>query len=211
MSCFVILLGGSLVVTARLLHQIEGARVIAADSGIKHAAPLGLRIETWLGDFDSSDASQDLLYADVPRIVFPVEKAMTDGELAVEEAIKRGATTLVLVGALGGERSDHAMLHVMLMLAIADRGVSVFLTSGTEEVWPISANGGALDLPVGTMVSIIGLSDLQGLSISGVKWPLLNHDLPLGSSLTLSNEVTGAFEATVKQGRAAIFAHFSSN
>ena len=54
MSTFVILLGGDLVVTERLRQQIAGARILAADGGIRHAAALGVDPELWLGDFDST-------------------------------------------------------------------------------------------------------------------------------------------------------------
>lgn len=49
MSTFVILLGGDLVVTERLKRQIAGARVLAADGGIRHAEALGVEPELWLG------------------------------------------------------------------------------------------------------------------------------------------------------------------
>ena len=57
MTLFLILLGGELTVTERLMRQISGARVIAADSGMRHAAALGVNPELWIGDFDSSDAA----------------------------------------------------------------------------------------------------------------------------------------------------------
>ena len=60
MSRFIILLGGKLVRTPRLDAQMAGARVIAADAGMCHAAMLGVVPELWVGDFDSAPA-------DLPR------------------------------------------------------------------------------------------------------------------------------------------------
>ena len=51
---FSILLGGSLMPTDRLAQQTRGSRVIAADRGILHAETLGLAVELWVGDFDST-------------------------------------------------------------------------------------------------------------------------------------------------------------
>ena len=83
MSKFVILLGGPLTIYPRLLGQVEGARVIAADGGIRHAEALGLTPEIWVGDFDSTDGDLELQYAEIPRLEYPAEKALTDGELAL--------------------------------------------------------------------------------------------------------------------------------
>ena len=52
MSRFAILLGGDFSLTPRVAAQIAGARVIAADSGIRHAASLGIVPELWTGDFE---------------------------------------------------------------------------------------------------------------------------------------------------------------
>lgn len=46
---FTILLGGDVTVTDRLKAAVEGSRVIAADGGMRHAAPLGLTPELWVG------------------------------------------------------------------------------------------------------------------------------------------------------------------
>ena len=211
MSLFVILLGGNLAVTERLKRQIAGARVIAADSGIRHAQTLGISVEAWIGDFDSSTPEMDQTYNSIPRLAFSADKAMTDGELAVEEAIRRGANALVLAGALGGPRSDHAMQHVMLMLALAERGIPVLLTSGAEEALPLLAGECRPDLPPGTVFSIIALDNLSGLSVKGAKWPLDRQNAAFGSSLTLSNQAKEGLSINLKRGCAAIFANLSTS
>mgnify|MGYP001184054706 CR=1 FL=1 len=84
---FLILLGGELSPGPRLAAQIEGARVIAADGGMRHAATLGLVPELWVGDFDSSDTALKARFSGVERVEHPVAKDMTDGELAIEAAL----------------------------------------------------------------------------------------------------------------------------
>jgi thiamine pyrophosphokinase len=136
MTRFAILLGGDLVVTPRLSRQLAGARVIAADSGMRHAAALGLTPELWTGDFDSVEEGLRAFHADVPMEIFPPEKDQTDGEIAVDAALKRGARELVLVGAFGGERADHAWLHLAAALRLAETGMFEGLTlSGAK--WPL--------------------------------------------------------------------------
>jgi thiamine pyrophosphokinase len=188
---FTILLAGDMTVTDRLKAQIEGSRLIAADGGMAHAAALGIMPELWLGDFDSSDASLMAQYPDVPRQTHPPAKDTTDGELAIEEALARGAGEIVLAGGLGGQM-DHAFAHLMLLLKAHARGLKVMMTSGHEEAWPVIDDALELELAAGTRLSVLPVTDLIGLTITGVRWPLEARDVVLGSTLTLSNEVTSA-------------------
>ena len=207
MTRFAILLGGDLVVTPRLTRQLDGARIIAADSGMRHADALGLAPELWTGDFDSVDAPLRAAHADVPVEVFPPEKDKTDGEIAVEAALARGATELLLVGALGGARADHAFLHLAAALRLAEAGTPCQLTSGTQEGVPLLPGAHAFDYEAGTVFSVLPFSDLEGLTLSGVKWPLVERAVPFGSSLTLSNEVANDLEVWLASGRAMLVAH----
>lgn len=207
MSRFVILLGGQLAQTPRLDAQVAGARVIAADGGIKHAVALGLTPELWVGDFDSEPADLPAHLAAVPRKQFPTGKDKTDGELAVAEALERGATSLVLAGAFGGLRADHAFLHVSMAIRRAKEGISVVVTSGTQEALPLLPGSRSFDYKEGTMFSVLGFSHLSGLSVSGAKWPLESAEVPFGSSLTISNEVVGELRITLAVGRALLLVH----
>ncbi|WP_269931432.1 thiamine diphosphokinase [Aminobacter sp. HY435] len=207
MSRFTILLGGDLLPTPRLDRQVAGSRVIAADSGIRHAGALGLMPELWLGDFDSAPAEVDPAFAAVPREVFPAEKNKTDGELAIAVALERGATSLVLVGAFGGARSDHAFLHLTLALRLAEAGSEVLLTSGHQEGVPLLPGTASFDYDDGTLFSVLAFSELTGLTEEGAKWLLDGVDVPFGSSLTLSNEVQGTLRISLGSGRALLLAH----
>lgn len=207
MSRFTILLGGDLVRTPRLDAQIAGTRVIAADGGIRHAVPLGLAPELWVGDFDSVPADLPASTASVPRDVFPSDKDKTDGELAVASAVRAGATSLVLAGAFGGARADHGHLHLTQAISLAETGLPVLLTSGTQEGWPLLPGSHSFDYADGTLFSILGFSHLSGLSVTGAKWPLDSVEVTFGSSLTISNEVRGGLRIELGSGRALLLAH----
>jgi len=207
MSKFVILLGGPVTANPRLLAQIEGARAIAADSGIRHAEVLGLIPELWVGDFDSTEGELALQYAEIPRLEYPAEKNLTDGELALEQALERGATEIIMAGALGGERADHAWAHVVQALALAIDGRQVFLTSGDEEGYPLlSGSSLSLDLPRASLFSVLGLDRLEGLTIKNARYPLDGFELPFGSSRTISNVAEGEVTFDLRAGRALVLA-----
>ncbi len=205
-STFTILLGGNLRVTDRLRDTIAGSRFIAADSGMRHAAALGVKPELWVGDFDSSDAALIAQFPQVERQAFPPAKNETDGEIATAEAIERGATRLILAGALGGERSDHALQHLFHAMSLAERHLDILLTSGDEEAVPLLPGTRTLDLPKGSLFSVIGFSDLEGLDIIGARYPLDNFSLPFGSSRTVSNVAEGRVEFHLRKGKAMILA-----
>ena len=60
---------------------------------------------------------------------------------------------------------------------------------------------------VGSRVSLIALSDLGALSLSGVQWPLDKRHVLFGSTLTLSNVVLGPAEVTLESGHGVIVAY----
>jgi thiamine pyrophosphokinase len=209
MSRFTILLGGDLTPTSRLAAQAAGTRVIAADSGILHAAALGLTPELWVGDFDS--VTEEVLHANehIPRAVFAAEKDFTDGELAVKAARERGASEILFIGAFGGPRPDHAFLHITQAIALAESGLSIVLTSGLEEGVPLMPGRHDFDYASGTLFSILPFGDLAGLTIEGGKWPLDAVEVAFGSSLTISNEVRGTLRIGLERGRAVLLAHLT--
>lgn len=206
MSKFAILLGGRLKPTPRLLAQIAGARIIAADSGMIHAGTLKVTPELWVGDFDSTSLDLARRHAAITRQEYPAEKSTTDGELAIDEALRRGAGELILLGGFGGQ-ADHMLGHLGLLLNLAGRAVKALLTSGNEEAYALLPGKLSLDLADGDRLSIIPFSDLEGLDIANVKWPLSDRTVPLGSSLTLSNMALGRVSIALRSGYGVVVAY----
>ena len=203
---FVVLLGGALAVTPRVRADIVGARFVAADGGMRHAATLGVTPEIWVGDFDSTPDDLVAAWPGVERQPYPVAKNETDGAIAVSVAAERGAKDIVLVGALGGERSDHALMHLLHAVSLAEDGYAIKLTSGEEEAWPLLPGSREIDLPKGSLFSVLGLDTLDGLTIAGARYPLAGFHLPFGSSRTISNVAEGPVRFTLSSGRAILIA-----
>jgi thiamine pyrophosphokinase len=181
-SPFVVLLGGTLTVTPRL----------------------GVIPELWVGDFDSASEALQAKWQNVSRIAFDPAKAKSDGALAIEEAIRRGANSLILVGAFGGSRSDHQLIIVTQAAALAATGVPVILSSGTEEAIILTGGEVRIDLKEGTVFSVVALNDLKGLSITNARWPLSLASVPFGSTMTLSNIALGRVLISLISGTAMI-------
>lgn len=196
----IILLGADIEPDPSIKALCKGGYVIAADSGIRHAAPLGLTVDLWIGDFDSVSLELEAANINVPRATYSPDKDKTDGELAVDAALEMGADHLVLVGSLGGQRADHALLNALQALELAKAGRNVVMTSGRETAVPLMAGTRAFDLAPGTRFSLIGFSPLEGVTIKGAKWTLQDRDVPAGSSITLSNVAKGEVLVAIRSG-----------
>jgi len=166
--------------------------VICADGGARYLATTGRLPDILIGDMDSIDAGllHKLESSDVEIIRAATWKDETDAQLAVDEAIARGADEIVMLGMLGG-RIDHALGNLMLLLRSAQRNVrsvvkdkKVEITAATGAVEVAGKAGETVSLlPVGSGVSVRYLDGLR----YGAKEPLA---LPLDSPVGVSNVMT---------------------
>jgi thiamine pyrophosphokinase len=172
--------------------------IIAADGGALRAESAGLPPDLLVGDADSLLPGQldRLRAADVAVELSPVAKDATDLELAVEAALARGASELVILGAFGGERLDHALGNIGLLALPALRGYRVAMLDATTRVRLLAASGSAtedrvrhpLTGRVGDLVSLLPLGgEAVGVTTGGLLYPLRDEPLTLGSSRGISN------------------------
>jgi thiamine pyrophosphokinase len=194
----VIICGGPVTDHAYIRRYLEGAGlVIAADSGAAHLGRLKAVPGILAGDFDSiSQADYDRVTASgVETLRFPVEKDMTDSELAVELALERGCSTVVILGALG-TRLDHSLSNVFLLKKFLERGAKGIIADEHNEVY-LTDSRITLRREAGAKLSLLPLTAcVKGVTTCGLYYPLKNATLEMGSSLGVSNEFVEE-EATV--------------
>jgi thiamine pyrophosphokinase len=175
--------------------------VIAADGGLLNAQALQIPVDVVVGDGDSlSPATIDTLPGQgIEFQRYPVDKDASDTELALREALARGAGEVVVLGALGGLRFDHTLANVLLLAGRELGSTPVALVDGTTTVRVLDGErgnrrGAELDVlgAAGDIVSLLPLSEqVRGVTLAGLRYPLERATLRRGSSLGLSNVLTG--------------------
>jgi thiamine pyrophosphokinase len=164
--------------------------VIAADGGARHATGLGRTIDLWVGDGDSLGASglEALRAAGVPIELAPVDKDESDTELAIVAAVGAGASRLTVLGALGGERVDHGLANVWLLAHEALAGREACLLDERARIRLLTSGRHDLGGRIGDLVSLFPFGgDAEGLTTTGLRYPLADEPLRSGPARGLSN------------------------
>lgn len=183
--------------------------VIAVDKGIDKAETLqqyrkDLAVDLWVGDFDSSIhlSVAPSLYGE--KIPYPVDKDEIDTELALSIARDRGIHEVLILGGIGG-RIDHQM--ALLFLPFQFPELQFYHSNGEQALYHLQCEKNyCIHLAEGSLVSIIALTSLSGLTLLNVKWPLHDFELAIGRGLTYSNRALGdTITAEIKKGSAWVF------
>lgn len=192
----------------------DAGYVVAADGGARTAGALGLRLDAVVGDLDSlgEDAAAALRHEGVEVRRAPAAKDETDTELAIVDAVGRGAARVTIVGALGGPRVDHALANVTLLAhpaldgrsaVIVDPRARLSLLTARDDGRPIERRLPGADGGVVSLIPIGG--DAGGVTTAGLRYPLADEDLPLGTPRGVSNVRAGPLASvTLRRGRLLI-------
>ena len=178
----------------------EGDLLIAADGGWNNAALLGITPSVLLGDMDSLGDKKVPKEVEIYRV--PAEKDLTDTQLAVELALKRGAREIVIIGGLSG-RLDHTLSNLAILEHLNEMRVHALINDGFNRAHFIRNNSTLIPKSDFKYVSLIAADPVcKGVEIDGVKYPLKNAKLRRAHQYAVSNELTGncAFIAVKKGG-----------
>jgi len=184
--------------------------VVAADGG-------AFALERWkilphlvVGDMDSLGEAgvERMARKGIPVAKFSAAKDESDLELAVAQAIEVGATEIVLLGALGGDRLDHETANLLLLADPGYDSVRLEARRGALRIRPVRGAGSlSLAGPVGALVTLLPVNgNADGVTTQGLRFPLRDETLRFGRARGLSNEVASLpATVTVRNGSLLVF------
>lgn len=159
---------------------IKDDYIIACDGAYKKLLAHGVCVNEVLGDFDS------LGFIPQDATVFPVEKDMTDGELALTKAAEKGFKEIVFISA-GGKRDDHFLGNLSLLIKAFELGLNASLYTNYSVIRYLGEGDHGFIVSAGKTVSLI----TPGVAIisksDGLKYPYDNTVLKSSSTLGISN------------------------
>jgi thiamine pyrophosphokinase len=168
------------------------SKVFLVDGAANSISP-SIKVDYICGDFDSIsifDAQEKFPSAKVLNLS---DQNYSDLEKTINYARELGITSFYIIGIFGG-RIDHSLsnlsllakLHKEIVLSIIDEKTELILLSPNcirkGFYQSTIENGATVSLAAGDADTVV--------SISGVKWPLVNQALPLGT-MGVSNQASG--------------------
>lgn len=204
---YVIISGGHIddVFALNYLRENKYDCMIAADSGMNFLHRNGIVPDMIAGDFDSVEDESLDEFSSMPEVEMlrlnPI-KDDTDTEFVIREAIRRGATFITVLGATG-TRLDHVLANVHLLGVGLEESVAIELVDTHNRIRMINES---LEIrkeeQFGCFISILPIKgDAKGVTLEGMKYPLVNVDVACFSSLGVSNEIVGeTAKISVKEG-----------
>lgn len=179
---------------------VPGDYVIAADRGFDSLMAYGVNPDLAVGDFDSLGHRPN--HANV--IQLPAEKDDTDMVYAIRKGLELGYRRFILLGGVGG-RLEHTLGNLQLLDWLARHGAQGFL-AGEKTAATCIRGGAAVSFPpsmTGCLSVFCNSGEAEGVTLSGLKYPLdrytLTGDFPLG----VSNQFLGQ-EACVRVERGSL-------
>jgi thiamine pyrophosphokinase len=192
------------------LKLLEHKYSIAVDGGIRFFLKNKIYPDLLVGDLDSAPRLSREYIANFKVIKFPTAKDKTDCQLAIEYALKHGADSIDICGAVSSTEIDHTIGNIFLLDLVnrfdrqSGRLVKARLVSPLGEVYLLEKSNIILEGKRGDFVSVIPLEEQVRLEYSGLKYPAPKKPLVFGDSLTLRNQMNDENCQVESSGKALV-------
>ena len=171
--------------SSNIKQKFEYEKVIGVDSGVKHLNKFAITPDLIIGDLDSIDKNllTESAKKNIEIIKYPKNKDQTDFEIALDYAQKLEFESIDIIGGENGE-IDH-LLSIFMTISINKCSNKTTWFYGKQK---ILFNPKSISINLNQIFSLIPLSNIKNLNISGAKWNLQNKNIDFGSTRTLRNE-----------------------
>ena len=168
------------------LNQLTFDEIIGVDNGTAHLFVRSLIPSKVLGDLDSITPVllEKVENMNVDLISYEPNKDKTDFELSLDSINEPEEKNIFIIGGEEGE-IDHLFSIFSLVINYE------FATNVTwlyKDKTIVFKNNMSIFLNEGTKFSVVPITNLNKLTISGAKWNLNEENIEAGSSKTLRNE-----------------------
>lgn len=165
----------------------ECTMIVCADGGAAHVNRCGMTPDAVVGDLDSIDSkTYEGLKNSCIIEKYPREKDYTDTQLAIEYAIRNGADDILLLGCTG-ERLDHTLANILLLIHLLKRNVNACLINEKNTIFAVKDHIVIGGNP-GDLLSLVPvIEDAKGIFTSGLKYALVDGIIQAGEPLGISN------------------------
>ncbi len=186
---------------SKILYQADC--IICVDGGANHLRKMNIFPHVIIGDLDSIKPRNKSFFKqnNIKIIRHPPQKDSSDTELAIKYAMDKKYNDLTLIG-VTGTRLDHTLANIFLVTKLSKKiidqksdpkthqKIKCRIIDDHNEIF-IVTDKLTLEKKENSFVSLLSLSDkVEGVTISGLKYPLNNAIIESGSSLGISNEFT---------------------
>lgn len=178
--------------------------IICADGGLEYARKLNIRPDLVVGDFDSFKGDK----AEIAEktITLDTHKDETDTLCCINEGIKTGCDTFLLLSALGG-RFDHSFANLSLLQYLTDKNCKGYIKTENETVTMLKEGSYCFENLKGKTFSLFPFGcDKAVVSYKNTEYPLKNTEILSSTAVGISNVFTDCkSEITIHSGYAILF------
>ncbi|WP_099188054.1 thiamine diphosphokinase [Tepidibacter mesophilus] len=162
--------------------------IICADGASNHAYNMNITPDIIIGDLDSIDdkVKKHFIDKNIEFNKFPSKKDKTDTEICIDYAIDIGSKKIDFIGVLGN-RMDHSLANINILYSLLKKGIKSRIINENNEIY-ITDNKIQITGKKGDIVSVVPIySDVLGVTLKGLEYPLNNYNLKFSASIGVSN------------------------
>jgi len=163
--------------------------IIAVDGGAKYCHKLNTKPNFVIGDMDSISPSllEKFKKTKVNILTYPSQKNETDFELALDLAISKKVTELLIIGGVGN-RLDMTLTNIFSLSQSRFSNLKIKALTDTEDLLFLRPGTTYLKGVIGNRLSLIPLTRaVTGVTLRGFQYTLNNKTIQFGSGRTISN------------------------